>query len=89
VTTTALDHIRETLRLVAAQLVDDGAAVRVDASQQSDHLLLEVHCAGEDVGKLIGKAGQTISAIRVLVTAMCTKHESKVVVEVIEPEVGD
>jgi hypothetical protein len=46
---------------------------------------VEIRCAPEDVGCVIGKNGKTISAIRVLINAI-TRGDQKIVLEVIEPD---
>lgn len=45
---------------------------------------IEIRCAPEDVGCIIGKNGKTISAIRVLINAI-SRGDDQIILEVIEP----
>lgn len=46
---------------------------------------IEIRCAPEDVGCIIGKNGKTISAIRVMINAI-SRGDDQIFIEVIEPE---
>ena len=54
---------------VVTALVDDPEQVRVECSQDEDTLTIEVHVAEEDAGKVIGRQGRIIKAIRTLTRA--------------------
>lgn len=45
---------------------------------------MEIRCHADDVGKVIGKNGKTISALRVLVGSLAQKQQRRAVLEVIE-----
>ena len=47
-------------------------------------IILEVRCHPEDMGRIIGKNGKTISALRVLLTSLAAKQKRKAVIEVVE-----
>jgi predicted RNA-binding protein YlqC (UPF0109 family) len=47
-------------------------------------MVLELRVAKEDVGKVIGKQGRTIHAIRTLLGAVSSKRHQRTVLEVIE-----
>ncbi len=47
-------------------------------------VILEVRCHPEDMGRIIGKNGKTISALRVLLTSLAAKQKRKAVLEVAE-----
>lgn len=47
-------------------------------------IILEVRCHPEDMGRIIGKNGKTISALRVLLTSLAAKQKRKAVLEVAE-----
>jgi predicted RNA-binding protein YlqC (UPF0109 family) len=47
-------------------------------------IILEVRCHAEDMGRIIGKNGKTISALRVLLTSLAAKQKRKAVIEVVE-----
>ncbi len=45
-------------------------------------ILLEVHCHGEDMGRIIGKNGKTISALRVLLASLAAKTKHRALLEI-------
>lgn len=47
-------------------------------------LILEVRCHPEDMGRIIGKNGKTIGALRVLLTALAAKQRRKAILEIAE-----
>ena len=47
-------------------------------------VILEVRCHAEDMGRIIGKNGKTISALRVLLTSLAAKQKRKAVLEIAE-----
>jgi predicted RNA-binding protein YlqC (UPF0109 family) len=59
----------EDLRAVVRLLVDDPRAVQVEAVQGDGEWLLEVDVAPADRGKVIGRQGRTIEALRELAAA--------------------
>ena len=60
----------ELLAELARRLVDEPAAVRVEQVEEDDgSLLLRLHVAEGDVGKVIGRQGRLARALRTLVRA--------------------
>lgn len=47
-------------------------------------IILEARCHADDMGRIIGKNGKTISALRVLLTSLAAKQKHKAVLEVVE-----
>ncbi|MBI2441000.1 MAG: KH domain-containing protein [Lentisphaerae bacterium] len=46
--------------------------------------ILEVRCHPEDMGRIIGKNGKTIGALRVLLTSLAAKQKRRTILEVVE-----
>jgi predicted RNA-binding protein YlqC (UPF0109 family) len=67
-------------------LVDDERAVRVEVFPATDSVTFEVYVARSDFGKLIGKEGAHAESIRTLLKAMSRKHNSKYVLNLIDPD---
>jgi uncharacterized protein len=65
-------------------LVDEPSAVRVSEGGGERGWVLEVRVAAGDRGRLIGKEGRTIRAIRSLVTATASRDGRRVMVEVLD-----
>jgi predicted RNA-binding protein YlqC (UPF0109 family) len=57
------------VRDIVTSLVDDSEQVRVESSQNDDTLVIEVYVAPDDTGKVIGRQGRIIKAIRTLARA--------------------
>ena len=76
--------MKEMIELIAQALVDqpDHVSVReVDGMQTS---ILELTVAKADIGKVIGKQGRTVSALRILLGAVSAKAKKRMVLEVVE-----
>jgi predicted RNA-binding protein YlqC (UPF0109 family) len=54
---------------IVTSLVDEPDQVRVEGSQEGDILTIEIHVAADDTGKVIGRQGRIIKAIRTLTRA--------------------
>ena len=76
----------ELLAYLARELVDDPEAVRVDAEERDGALVLVLHVASDDVGKVIGRQGRIIRSLRTLVRAAAAREGRRVLVEVAAPE---
>lgn len=66
--------LRAVVEVVVRALVDDPAAVRVTESQRRGMTVLELTTAPGDMGKIIGRQGRTVSALRTLVSLAAEKH---------------
>jgi predicted RNA-binding protein YlqC (UPF0109 family) len=73
------------VELVARSLVDDPNAVEVQVVDGPQGATIEVRVAADDVGKLIGRGGRVIKAIRTLARAAATGSGKRVNVEVLRP----
>ncbi len=72
----------ELLAWIARQLVDDPAAVQVESIQRDDLLVLRLHVAPDDVGKVIGRQGRIARALRTIVRASGARDDRRVVLEI-------
>ena len=76
----------ELLAYLARELVDDPAAVRVEEEDREDALVLVLHVAPDDVGKVIGRQGRIARALRTLVRASSARDGRRVLVEIADPD---
>ena len=67
---------------VVRTLVDAPDKVRVTTEENADNTVIRIECQKEDIGKVVGKKGKTISAIRSLVRGAAGKMNKVVTVEV-------
>ena len=72
----------ELLAYLARELVDDPGAVRVETEEREDALVLVLHVAPDDVGKVIGRQGRIVRALRTLVRACAVREGRRVLVEI-------
>ena len=66
--------MKEFIEYIAKNLVDDPNSVRVDENSEDNRVVLKMHVAKTDLGKVIGKQGKTAKSMRVLLTAVAAKH---------------
>ena len=71
----------ELLAYLARELVDDPDAVRVESEERDGALVLFLHVAPDDVGKVIGRGGRIIRALRTVVRASSARDGRRVLVE--------
>ena len=76
--------MKELVEVIAKSLVDDPKEVVVYEREKEDNLVLELHVAQEDMGKVIGKQGRIAKAIRAVVKAAASKEEKKVIVDIVQ-----
>lgn len=77
------DTVCDLVELVVCGLVDDPDAVSLDVTDDDEGCLIEVSCAESDAGKIIGRRGRTIKAIRTLARALGQRLGTAVEVEVL------
>ena len=76
--------MRETVEMIVKALVDDAAAVDVREVDRGPLTLIEVRVAESDMGKLIGRQGRTVRALRSIVHAASTKGNRRFTLEIVE-----
>lgn len=77
--------MEELLECLARSLVDEPDRVSVESFEEDDGtIMLELSVAEDDVGKLIGRGGRTINALRTLIRASAVKHGRRVLVDVVD-----
>ena len=74
--------MKELVTYIAKSLVDNKDAVTVEETEGPEAIILELHVAPEDKGKVIGKQGRIAKAIRAVVRAATAKGGKPVFVEI-------
>ena len=69
---------------LARQLVDEPEAVRVEEVEQEGDLVLRLHVAESDKGKVIGRQGRIVRALRTIVRASAGRADRRVLLEIVE-----
>jgi predicted RNA-binding protein YlqC (UPF0109 family) len=76
--------MKETVEMIVKALVDDAEAVDVREVERKDALLIEVRVAEADMGKLIGRQGRTVRALRSVLYAASVKQNRRYILEIVE-----
>ncbi|SDB19886.1 KH domain-containing protein [Eubacterium oxidoreducens] len=76
--------MKELVEVIAKSLVDEPDEVVVTETVNEKAILLELHVAQKDMGKVIGKQGRIAKAIRSVVKAAASKDDKKVIVEIVQ-----
>jgi predicted RNA-binding protein YlqC (UPF0109 family) len=69
---------------IAKAIVDKPDQVRVNGVEGENSIVIELRVAKEDIGKVIGKNGRTITAMRTILNATRAQKEKRHVLEVLE-----
>ena len=72
----------ELIEFLARSLVDEPDAVRVEREERDDALVLHLHVAEGDVGKVIGRQGRIARALRTVVRAGGAHENRRIVLEI-------
>ena len=77
--------MEDLLEYLARSIVDDPDAVVVESFEEDDGtIVLELEVAEGDAGKVIGRGGRTIAALRTVVKASAVKEDRRVLVDVLD-----
>ena len=77
--------MKDLIEFLARALVDEPESVSVDSFEEDDGTLVyEVRAAEDDVGKLIGRSGRTVNALRTVVRAASVRDGRRVLVDVVD-----
>jgi len=68
---------------IVKSIVSDPNSVEIDEVLEGNTRTFNVRVAQDDVGKVIGKSGRVISAIRQVVSAIASKSKEKAYVKIV------
>jgi len=75
--------MKELVEVIARALVDNPDEVVVTEKTEGKNVIIELHVAASDMGKVIGKQGRIAKSIRSVVKAASSKENQRVDVEII------
>jgi uncharacterized protein len=77
--------VEDLLEYLARALVDKPDEVSVEGFDEDDGtIVLELTVADDDVGKVIGRGGRTISSLRTVMRAVASRQDERVMVDVVD-----
>ena len=74
----------EYVEYIVRNLVDHPDEVRLSSIDGEKSLIFELRCHANDIGKVIGKSGKTIGAIRTLISTAAARQGRRAMIEVVE-----
>jgi uncharacterized protein len=77
--------VEELLEYLARSLVDRPDEVSVEGFDEDDGtIVLELHVGEDEAGKVIGRGGRTVAALRLVMKAAAARDGSRVMVDVVD-----
>jgi hypothetical protein len=83
-----MNEDQQFLESVVKALVDHPDSVRINRTVDEMGVLLTLDVHAEDMGKIIGRSGNTAKAIRTLLRVVGMKNDARVNLKINEPEGG-
>jgi len=81
---TEVTAVKELVEIMAKALVDNPDQVSITEIPSERALIIELKVAKEDIGKIIGKKGRNVQAMRTILNAASGKLRKRVILEIIE-----
>ena len=79
-----MNEIKEFVEYLVKLIVDKPEEVEI-AEKSGEHVIIfEIHANKQDFGKILGKHGKNIQAIRTLVNSVSAKAGKRSIIEIIE-----
>ncbi len=79
-----MKELEELIGAITTYIVDKQEEVQIKTVEGEQTYIIELKVAKDDTGKIIGKDGRTVTAIRTLLNAIGNKIKKKIVLEIVE-----
>jgi uncharacterized protein len=79
-----MSELKELVEYTIKAIVDKPENVEVKTIEGETSTILELKVAKEDMGKVIGKKGRTITALRTILSATRTQKDKRQILEILE-----
>jgi predicted RNA-binding protein YlqC (UPF0109 family) len=76
--------MKDVIETIAKSLVDAPNEVQITEVNGDKTIIFELRCNAKDVGKIIGKSGKTVGAMRTILSSMASKQGRKAMLEVVD-----
>lgn len=76
--------MKELVEYIAKSLVDHPESVEVNVIEGSSMTVLELTVADGDMGRVIGKGGRVVNAVRTLVDVAAARQNSRATLEIVD-----
>jgi len=74
--------LKDLVEYLVKSLADHPEKVELEEREEDDMVLIELKISPEDIGKIIGKSGNTINAIRTVLQTAASSHKKRARLEV-------
>ncbi|MBP5787578.1 MAG: KH domain-containing protein [Kiritimatiellae bacterium] len=76
--------MKELIDYIVRTLVDHPEEIDITEIEGERTIVYELRCNPDDVGKVIGKSGKTVGAIRTLLSTVAARQNRRAMLEVVE-----
>ena len=76
--------MKDLIVFIAQRLVDKPDEVDVTVREEDENITVELRVAQDDLGKVIGKQGRTVRAMRTVLSAAVAKDNKRSRLEIVE-----
>jgi uncharacterized protein len=76
--------MKDAVEKLIKALVDETDAVEVTETPRDSAIVVSVRVAASDMGRLIGREGRTIKALRSILYAASQKHGKRFILDIVE-----
>lgn len=76
--------MKELIEYIVRILVDHPEQVQITEVDGEKTVIFELRCNKEDIGKIIGKSGKTVGAIRTLLSTAAAKNGRRALLEIVD-----
>jgi len=78
--------MKDFIEYIATSLVDDPSKVHVDEYKRGDRVVLKLHVARKDMGRVIGRNGRVANAMRTLLKVPAAQADVLATLDIVEPK---
>jgi len=76
--------MKKLVKQMVAALVDHPRHIKITEVKGDKSVVYELRCHAKDIGKVIGRSGKTVGAMRTLLGAIAAREGRRVMLEVVE-----
>ena len=78
-----MSSLGDLVEYIAKSLVDDPSQVHISEIEGETSVIVELRCAPDDMGRVIGRGGRTANAMRTLVRVLAANQGKRVTLEIV------
>ena len=78
--------MKDFVKQIALRFAESPEEIAVSAISGKNTEILELRCGDKDLGRMIGRSGRTVNAMRTLLDALGARDKKRVILEVVGRE---